>query len=461
MADAIQIPRKARLARTTTSFPAPEASLQHLSDGRSNSDHFSTQAAEQSNIDSALPNAPEEGVEDAGIVKTYHPVRKISVSKVKLEQPSLDYHTKWIETFLRLSNDQALPSNVYLLCARDAGQDLEMIKMDLSGLETQQELARSVKSFLSTLKLKALIVCHPESCGIGRAVLEYLRHTFSVDTAFLRQHLFHEGIVDEESCNTQLREWCRQFIDVHSWPTYQNITEDVALPSDLSSKRLHLNFEFHPWGRLVLREHQWNFFTTFGDLSVMNMSQFAGKSPDILEHAQTVLLRREEIIHLQRKINNFLGLYSRSVRKDEPLKTFFHDIDDQQQSFLSARRIFDAYQAQSQQNHTSDLVSRQLKETQKSIQSAISVQRLSRLGFVYIPLNFVCAMLSMNMAAFGQGTLSMWLFFLLGLLFIALTTMPLLFATELERLNYETARIGLQIAWRSPVAAFCRIEVGG
>ena len=195
-------------------------------------------------------------------------------------------------------------------------------------------------------------------------------------------------------------------------------------------------------------------------MSVDIMSMFTGSESETLESVKAVLLRGEEISNMQREINNFLGSQSQVARVLEPLKTLFNDIDHQKQFLLSAERIFDACRNQDEQSNIRFLINEQLEETQKSKDTAIGVQRLTRLGFVFIPLNFVCAMLGMNMAAFGQGTLSMWWFFFLGFLFLGLTTIPVNFATELDRLDRHFISLALQIAWRSPVAAFWYICYG-
>ena len=52
-----------------------------------------------------------------------------------------------------------------------------------------------------------------------------------------------------------------------------------------------------------------------------------------------------------------------------------------------------------------DVLEEQLQEARASRAVALSVSRLTKLAFIYIPMNFVCAMLGMNLAVFGQGTI--------------------------------------------------------
>ena len=97
----------------------------------------------------------------------------------------------------------------------------------------------------------------------------------------------------------------------------------------------------------------------------------------------------------------------------------------------------------------------QLKESQQSRQQALSVNRLTRLAFVYIPINFVCTMLGMNLSVFGQGNVPLWGFFLLALVMTSLTLLPIAgtICTTIEQKFLPPARISCHLFVRSPLVA--------
>lgn len=55
-----------------------------------------------------------------------------------------------------------------------------------------------------------------------------------------------------------------------------------------------------------------------------------------------------------------------------------------------------------------------LRESQKAIEQAIGVTRLTRLAFVYIPLSFASTFFGMNFKEFGTGKLSIWVYFVMS-----------------------------------------------
>ena len=55
-------------------------------------------------------------------------------------------------------------------------------------------------------------------------------------------------------------------------------------------------------------------------------------------------------------------------------------------------------------NRQNDVLAEQLQEAEESREAALSVGRLTKLAFIYIPLSFVCTLFGMNLQIFGQGT---------------------------------------------------------
>jgi Mg2+ and Co2+ transporter CorA len=52
-----------------------------------------------------------------------------------------------------------------------------------------------------------------------------------------------------------------------------------------------------------------------------------------------------------------------------------------------------------------------LVESQRAIEQAAGVAKLTRLAFFYIPLSFTTSFFGMNFVQFGTGELSIWLWF--------------------------------------------------
>lgn len=66
-------------------------------------------------------------------------------------------------------------------------------------------------------------------------------------------------------------------------------------------------------------------------------------------------------------------------------------------------------------------------ESQKAIVQAQGVERLTRLGTIFLPLSLLTSFFGMNSAVFGQGTVPLWVFFALAvpiLLFSVLLLVP-------------------------------------
>lgn len=110
------------------------------------------------------------------------------------------------------------------------------------------------------------------------------------------------------------------------------------------------------------------------------------------------------------------------------------------------------------QNDQEHVMAEQLEEARESKLTAVSVGRLSKLAFIFIPPTFVCTMLGMNLKVFGQGTVSVTVFVILIISVSALTFVPTAFqsSTSRERLKktlFQTRTI-MRLAWSSPVAAF-------
>jgi len=109
------------------------------------------------------------------------------------------------------------------------------------------------------------------------------------------------------------------------------------------------------------------------------------------------------------------------------------------------------------QEDQQEVISEQLDEAKQSKATAVSVGRLTKLAFVYIPLNFVAAVLGMNLAIFGNGTISLWVFFALAAILVCFSVLPILDSVirtiKSSPLILDTGRACL-LAWRSPSCGF-------
>ena len=69
----------------------------------------------------------------------------------------------------------------------------------------------------------------------------------------------------------------------------------------------------------------------------------------------------------------------------------------------NTRRIYEWHIHEINPDYTGELASEQLEEARQSKVTAISLGKVSSLAFIYLPLNFVYAMLGMNLSIYGQG----------------------------------------------------------
>ena len=105
-----------------------------------------------------------------------------------------------------------------------------------------------------------------------------------------------------------------------------------------------------------------------------------------------------------------------------------------------------------EQSHLSET---QLMDSRKSIEASVGVARLSKLAFVFIPLNFVCAMFGMNLSIFSTGSVPLWMFFLAAAMCTAVITIPIwnLIIKSIKK-NTIDIRLASQLFWRSPIIGF-------
>ena len=100
-----------------------------------------------------------------------------------------------------------------------------------------------------------------------------------------------------------------------------------------------------------------------------------------------------------------------------------------------------------------DLAAEQLEEAKQSKATAISLGRPSNWAFLYLPLNFVCALLGMNLSIFGQGTVPVWVFLSL-LVFFSISTYLPIFMPPVKEQTRQGLKLAVHLAGRSILAGF-------
>lgn len=103
------------------------------------------------------------------------------------------------------------------------------------------------------------------------------------------------------------------------------------------------------------------------------------------------------------------------------------------------------------------LYDEQLNEAKESRKAAVSIGRLSKLAFIFIPLSFTTSFFGMNVREFGTGHASVWVFFTAALIISALSLAPLWRSIKSTIWKYPSCRaveITIKLVKFSPYIAF-------
>lgn len=186
-------------------------------------------------------------------------------------------------------------------------------------------------------------------------------------------------------------------------------------------------------------------------------------NPDVLAMQH----RRLELVKLKQALSGYLGpltpehesftfgkgseLVNDSYRRK--LHSLVTDVEMLMSLYDNTMRIYEWRIRESGSDYKAELASEQLTEAKESKATAISLGKLSNLAFLYLPINFVCATLGMNLAIFGQGTVPVWVFFILVFVFGLLTYLPIYLVPSDEKLA-RYRRLAYHLARRSISAGF-------
>ena len=177
-------------------------------------------------------------------------------------------------------------------------------------------------------------------------------------------------------------------------------------------------------------------------------------------HILAMHRRRLELVKFQQALYGYLGplspehknlnaaddLYRRNLQgllTDAKMLSSLYD---------NAMRIYNWYNQETNSDYKAQLASEQLEEARQSKATAISLGKLSNLAFLYLPLNFVCAMLGMNLSIFGQGQVPLWVFLVLVVIFSLLTYLPISLHVDEQRIKLW--RLTFHLTRRSVSAGF-------
>lgn len=184
-------------------------------------------------------------------------------------------------------------------------------------------------------------------------------------------------------------------------------------------------------------------------------------------HVEAIHHRRLELVKLKHDLSGYLGPLASElkpvvIRKSsdsaedpygQKLQGLLTDVEMLLSLYDDTMRIYEWYIQDSDSNYKGELAAEQLEESKESKATAISLGTLSNMAFLYLPINFVCAMLGMNLSILGQGKAPMWVFLVLVVFFSLLTYLPILLPRMDER-RVRLYRVAYHLAWRSVPAGF-------
>ena len=177
--------------------------------------------------------------------------------------------------------------------------------------------------------------------------------------------------------------------------------------------------------------------------------------------------RRLELVKLKQDLFGYIGPLapehtSVAVRKgsdsaDDPyrrkLQSLLTDVEMLLSLYDNTMRIYEWHIQDTNAVDNDNLASEQFEDAQKSKATAISLAKLSNLAFLYLPINFVCAMLGMNLSIFGQGQVPVWIFLIL-VMFFGLVTYLLIYLPTIDKKYTQLCKVVYLLTRRSVPAGF-------
>ena len=291
------------------------------------------------------------------------------------------------------------------------------------------------------------------SSDIGRVIAEIV-------IALVRSKSAYQ--IPKSSWEQGEKRFCPCTVDLYAATTHMPSTSHM-FPSDLSEVSCSI---VHFYTRLlVLRCYE--DYTLRHDTQPINLNVSDRVCTKHYPHIEAMQHRRLELVKLQQDLSGYLGPLtsehqSAAIRKSsdsaadpywQKLQGLLADVEKLLSLYNHTMRIYEWHLHETDSNYKGELASEQLGEVRQSKATAISLGKLSNMAFLYLPINFVCAMLSMNLSILGQGEVPMWVFLVLVVFFSLLTYLPVLLPRMDER-RVRLYRVAYHLAWRSVPAGF-------
>lgn len=266
----------------------------------------------------------------------------------------------------------------------------------------------------------------------------------------------------KSDCHRRRKRFCPCTVDLYA-ATIDTTSTSHEFPSDSSEFSCSI---VHFYARLlVLRCYE--DYSLRHDTQPIKLSQSDQVTIQNHPHIEAIHHRRLELVKMKHDLSGYLGPLasehkSVAIRKgsdsaEDPyrqkLQSLLTDVEMLLSLYDHTMRIYEWHIHETDSDYKGELASEQLEESRESKATAISLGKLSNMAFFYVPINFVCAMLSMNLSILGQGKAPMWLFLVLVVFFSLLTYLPILLP-RMDQRRVRLYRVAYHLAWRSVPAGF-------
>lgn len=172
---------------------------------------------------------------------------------------------------------------------------------------------------------------------------------------------------------------------------------------------------------------------------------------DVTHHREKLYQLQFELAAI-RKLNGELEKLHRGLTTQESRCL----LDSQLSDLASVRKKFEQSAAHFGKAKQDALLMAQMKEAKASTRVAMTVNRLSKLAFVFIPLTFTTSVFGMNLRVFDQGTVSLSIFFITASL-VSITSIiplvPVIWLALQSRHIWETSSTVLRLLFCHPIGA--------
>ena len=259
--------------------------------------------------------------------------------------------------------------------------------------------------------------------------------------------------------------------EIHSYSCAVDLFAATADTSSINHEFLSNSSEFssgivHFYARLLVLRCYEDYILRH-DTQPVDLHESSRVATREYPHIIAMHHRRLELVKLKQNLFGYLGPLapehkSVAVRKDSDsaddpyrrkLQCLLTDVEMLLSLYDNTMRIYEWHLHETDSDYKGELASEQLEEAKESKATAISLGKLSNLAFLYLPINFVCAMLGMNLSIFGQGEVPVWVFLILVVFFGVLTYLPIYLPT-INKQRVRMCKLAYHLARRSVPAGF-------